>query len=290
MGQVRSNRPRPPLPAWIAAPVAMGAFAVLVWLELRHPLRREVESKVTRNARNLAVAALGAVTLQLSETPAVKLLTQVVERRGWGLVKRVGAPFWLEVALTIVLLDYTLYIWHILTHRAPWLWRFHLVHHVDLDMDASTALRFHFGELAWSVLWRSAQVVVIGVSPFAYSLWQTALVLLILFHHSNVRLPDAVERRLSRLLITPRLHGIHHSIVESEINSNWSSGLSIWDRLHGTLRMNSRDREVTVGVPAYRDPRELTLPKILKMPFGPQRDPWPPLRDDGGPALSPTAP
>jgi sterol desaturase/sphingolipid hydroxylase (fatty acid hydroxylase superfamily) len=162
----------------------------------------------------------------------------------------------------------------VLTHRVPFLWRFHLVHHVDLDLDASTALRFHFGELACSVSWRAAQVVAIGVSPFAYSLWQTALVLLIMFHHSNVRLPDEGERRLSRWLITPRLHGIHHSIIKEETNSNWSSGLSIWDRLHGTLRMDDGRHEVTIGVPAYRDPKDVTLPKILKMPFEPQRDVW----------------
>lgn len=285
MDEVRSSKKRrSPLPAWIAAPVTLAAFALLFWLERRRPLRREVESKLRRNARNLAVAGLGAVTLQLSEAPAVKLLTHLAERRRWGLMNRVRAPFWLEVALTIALLDYTLYIWHVLTHRVPLLWRFHLVHHVDLDLDASTALRFHFGELVCSVSWRAAQVVAIGVSPFAYSLWQTALVLLIMFHHSNVRLPEEVERRLSRYLITPRLHGIHHSIIEAETNSNWSSGLSIWDRLHGTLRMDEGQHEVTIGVPAYRDPKDVTLPKILKMPFEPQRNAW------ELPAAAPTAP
>src|SRR3546814_2584537 len=105
---------------------------------------------------------------------------------------------------------YTLYVWHLLLHRVPLLWRCHVAHHVDLDLDASTALRFHFAELALSVPWRAAQIVLIGVSPRALSVWQTALLLSVLFHHSNARLPPAMERRLNRLIVTPRMHGIHH--------------------------------------------------------------------------------
>jgi sterol desaturase/sphingolipid hydroxylase (fatty acid hydroxylase superfamily) len=170
----------------------------------------------------------------------------------------------------VVLLDYTLYIWHVLTHRVPFLWRFHIVHHADLDMDASTALRFHFGELALSVPWRAAQIAVIGVSPGAYAFWQTALFLSILFHHSNVRLSLGLERRLNRFVVTPRMHGIHHSVIQDETNSNWSSGLTIWDWVHGTLLLDVPQEAVTIGVPAYRTPDAVTLAKVIVMPFGPQ--------------------
>src|SRR6185295_3873165 len=129
-----------------------------------------------------------------------------VERRRIGLVPALGLPAWIGVALAVVLLDYTLYLWHVLTHRVPFLWRFHLVHHVDLDLDASTALRFHFAELVISVPFRAAQILLIGVSPLAFSVWQTLLMLSILFHHSNVRLPVEVERRLNLLFVTPRMH------------------------------------------------------------------------------------
>jgi sterol desaturase/sphingolipid hydroxylase (fatty acid hydroxylase superfamily) len=162
----------------------------------------------------------------------------------------------------------------VLVHRVPWLWRFHKVHHVDLDLDASTALRFHFGEMAISTIWRAAQVRALGVSPLALSVWQTALLLSILFHHSNVELPLALERRLGRFIVTPRMHGIHHSIVREETDSNWSSGLTIWDRLHGTLRLGIPQEEITIGVPSYRDPREVVLPEVLRMPFRKQRPTW----------------
>ncbi len=233
-----------------------------------------VESKLTRNMRNLAVAALGAAALQIAERPVVEPLTRLVEQRRWGLLKRVRLPLWLEVALAVILLDYTLYAWHVLTHRAPFLWRFHVAHHADLEMDTSTALRFHFGELALSVPWRAGQVALIGVSPLALSAWQTLLLLSIMFHHSNVRLPIKTETWLNRLIVTPRMHGIHHSIVPEETASNWSSGLTVWDWLHGTLRLNVPQDEIVIGVPTYREPEEVGLVKVLEMPFTEQRHVW----------------
>jgi sterol desaturase/sphingolipid hydroxylase (fatty acid hydroxylase superfamily) len=276
------------VPGWLSLLVVGGAFGALLWLERRRPLRRPVESKAVRTGRNLAVAALSAAALRVAEGPVTTPLAALVERRRWGLLKRLDLPAWLEVPLAVALLDYTLYLWHILTHRVPWLWRLHQVHHVDLDLDASTALRFHFAEMVTSVPWRAAQVVVIGASPLALSLWQTAALVEILFHHSNVELPPEWERRLCRWVVTPRMHGIHHSIVPEETASNWSSGLTLWDRLHGTLRLNVPQRAVVIGVPAYRDPAEVTLPKVLALPFQPQRPSWQ-LPGDGVPGR-PAAP
>ncbi len=251
----------------------LGTFGVLVWLENRRPLRRSVESKLRRTARNLAVAMLGAVSVQLAEQPIVRPLARLVERRRFGLLKRFPLPIWLEVALAAALLDYTLYLWHVLTHRVPFLWRFHQVHHVDLDMDASTALRFHFGELMISVPWRAFQILTIGVCPLALSVWQTALLVEIMFHHSNVELSPELEGWLGKLIVTPRLHGIHHSIVEDEVNSNWSSGLTIWDWLHRTLRIDVPQSAITIGVPAFLDPTDVELEEVIEMPFVEQREP-----------------
>jgi sterol desaturase/sphingolipid hydroxylase (fatty acid hydroxylase superfamily) len=234
-------------------------------------LRRPVESKLRRDGRNLVVAATSAAAVHLAEKPIVMPLARLVEHRRWGLLKQVRLPAWLEVPLALALLDYTLYLWHILVHKVPLLWRFHQVHHVDLDLDASTALRFHFGEMILSVPWRAAQVVTIGVSPLSLSAWQMVTLIEIMFHHADVELPIEVERWLCRLIVTPRLHGIHHSIVPEEQDSNWSSGLTVWDWLHGTLRLDVPQEAITIGVPAYRDPAEVTLPRVLAMPFGQQR-------------------
>ncbi len=258
----------------ISFPIALGTFGVLVWLENRRPLRDSVESKSKRNARNLTIAGFAAVALQLAEQPLARPLTKMVERRNLGLLKIVRLPKILETILAVILLDYTLYLWHVLTHKLPFLWRFHLVHHVDLDLDASTALRFHFGELTISALWRAAQIVAIGVSPVSFAAWQLFLFPAILFHHSNVKLPIELEKRLGKFVVTPRLHGIHHSIVKGETDSNWSSGLTVWDWLHGTLKTDVSQNEIVIGVPAYQNADSVTLPKILPMPFEKQKNDW----------------
>lgn len=259
---------------WLSGLLIGAAFGALMWLERRRPLRQPVESKIKRGGRNMAMAALGGMALQITEQPVASRLTSLVERRKWGLLKILRLPSWLEVLLAVALMDYTMYLWHVLAHRASWLWRFHIVHHADLDLDVTTAMRFHFGELALSVFWRAGQIVVIGVSPVSLSIWQTALLLSVMFHHSNIRLPVEAERWLSRFIVTPRLHGIHHSIVEEETDSNWSSGLTIWDRLHKTLRLSAAQEDITIGVPAYRQSQEVSLPRIIKLPFVEQRPAW----------------
>src|SRR5829696_2029572 len=262
------------IPGWVSGAVVLGALAAILWAETRQPLRRQEHDKVRRNVRNLAVAGMSAATLQVLERPVVEPLARMVEERRWGLLKQVPLPAWAEMALAVALMDYTLYLWHVLTHRVPFLWRFHVVHHVDLDLDASTALRFHFAELVLSVPWRAAQILLIGVSPPALSAWQTFLFLSIMFHHSNVRLPLEIERRLNAFVVTPRMHGIHHSTVKEETNSNWSSGLTVWDWLHGTLRLNVPQNKITIGVPAYLDPNDVELQDVLKLPFVEQRQTW----------------
>lgn len=258
----------------LAVPLAVGAFGALFVLERRRPLRSVIESKTVRLGRNLALAGTAAAAGYLVERPVANKAAMLVEKRNVGLLKLVRLPKWFEQFAAVVLLDYTLYLWHYLTHRVPALWRFHVVHHVDLDLDSSTALRFHFGEIAISVVWRAAQIVVIGVSPASLSMWYALLLPSVIFHHSNVEMPERLERKLNAVLVTPRMHGIHHSVVKEETDSNWSSGLSIWDRIHGTFRDISDHSGVDIGVPAYQRAEEITVGKLIVMPFREQRLTW----------------
>jgi sterol desaturase/sphingolipid hydroxylase (fatty acid hydroxylase superfamily) len=253
--------------------VLVAALGAILWGEYRRPLRSQSQPKSARNRRNTAIAALSAATIVLVEKPLAALLARHVERRGWG-IRSLGLSQWMEITLSVALMDYTLCLWHVLTHRSKFLWRFHLVHHTDLDMDASTAVRFHFGEMLLSAPYRAAQVAVIGVAPRALAIWQNLLLLSVVFHHSNSRLPRWLEAPLARIVVTPRVHTIHHSTITAETNSNWSSGLTIWDILHGTFRYDVPEDEVTIGVPAYRDSRELTFRRLLMMPFRHQRFSW----------------
>ncbi len=249
------------------AAFSLAVLGALVVLESRRPLRRAVEAKLRRTSRNLIVAGLAGAAIQLAEVPVVRPLCELVEKKRWGLLPRMRLPRWAEIALAVVLMDYTLYIWHVLTHRVPLLWRFHAVHHVDRDLDASTALRFHFGEMALSVPWRAAQIILIGVGPDAFRLWQRMLSASILFHHSNLRLPLRVEKVLSRVLVTPRMHGIHHGNLVEETNSNWSSGLSVWDMIHHTFRLDRPERSIEIGLHGWEQEEQVRLPRILALPF-----------------------
>lgn len=253
------------------------AFAAVLVLERVRPLRRQTEPKARRELRNLVVAATAGVAVQLAELPLVQPLCRRVETSRWGLLGRWRPPEALEGLLGLLLMDYTLYVWHYLTHRVPFLWRFHAVHHVDLDCDATTAIRFHFGELVIGTPWRMAQVALLGIRPRVFERWQAFVLACIVFHHSNLRLPLWLERPLGRILMTPRLHGIHHSDRYEEVNSNWSSGLAVWDWLHGTLRLDPEQDELVIGVPALRSPEQVQLPGLLAVPFRKQpEDYWSP--------------
>jgi sterol desaturase/sphingolipid hydroxylase (fatty acid hydroxylase superfamily) len=225
--------------------VALAALAALLWLERRRPLRKPVEPGVRRVARNFALGGVTSAVLAVAERPLIRPLAREIEARRWGLVQALPLPAAVRTALALALMDYTLYVWHVLLHRSPALWRLHEPHHADLDLDASTAARFHFLEVVASIPWRAVQIVLIGAGPRVLALWQRLTLIEVFFHHSNVRL-------------------------RSERDSNFSSGLTLWDHLHGTVRTNVPQQRITIGLPNHRTPEPLT--RVLSMPFarGPQ--------------------
>ena len=171
-------------------------------------------------------------------------------------------------------MDLTFYYWHLANHRVPFLWRFHNVHHIDPDLDVSTAFRFHFGEIALSICFSILQVSLIGPSAWAFAVYQLVFQVEVLFHHSNIRLPLGAERLLNQVLVTPRMHSIHHSQVQRENNSNFGTVFPWWDRFHRTLGVNIPQDEVVVGIPGYTLPEDNSFWNALQMPFRKQRDYW----------------
>ena len=261
------------LPGWFRSGVIFGVAGLLTILEYRRALRKsQLEPKARREIRNLVIAATAGLVMQFCERPPSVWLARKVNARAWGIAPVLSRSPLAQTLLSVALLDYGLYIWHVLTHKVPFLWRFHLVHHIDLDLDASTALRFHFGEMVLSVPWRLAQIFVVGASPLALSIWQTFLFASILFHHSNVKLPWKSEQILRFLITTPRLHGIHHEADQARTNSNWSSGFALWDMLHGTQLWDATTGEI--GVPAYQEQEDVKLACCLILPFKQQRADW----------------
>ena len=236
-------------------------------LERRVPLRTPTQREPARMLRNLVMGALSMAVVAGAEGPLVGRLAATVERRRWGLAQRLPiSAAWRDV-LAVLGMDYTMYVWHVLTHKVPVLWRFHLVHHADQDLDSTTALRFHVVDMFISIPWRAAQVAVLGASPRALAAWQGFFFASVVFHHSNLLLPEGAERWLARVLTTPRMHGIHHSVVPAERERNWSSGLSVWDRIHRTFRLDVGPPGSQIGVAGYGGPTDKQLKTLLTMPF-----------------------
>ena len=250
---------------------ALVALAALLVAERARPLRRRTRPQVPRIARNLVMGAACQAVIAASEAPLTRAIARRNRARRRGLQHRVGGHA--GRLLAFLAMDYSFYLWHVATHKAPVLWRLHRVHHVDPDLDASTAVRFHFADMLVSLPWRLLQVRVAGLDPAMLARWQAFFLGSILFHHSSWRLPGQWDARAAWLVTTPRMHGIHHSSVPAEMDSNWSSGLSLWDRLHGTFRGHVVQRGITIGVDDAAARHDITLANALAAPLRPARLP-----------------
>ncbi len=248
-------------------PILVGLFIMLFILETKLQLRKRVQNRWKRIVINFILSIPAFVLLRLLFIPAIIWLA--IKNQQWhvGLNYLYYLPPWIEAVIAFLLLDYSNYIWHILLHKLPFMWRFHLVHHTDVDLDITTAFRFHFVEMIASVFFRGAAVFIIGASPALVLIYEIVFEAATQFQHSNWKLPFAVEKILIRIFVTPRMHGIHHSIVKKETDSNYSVIFSFWDRLHRTIRVRNLKEGVIIGVPSYNNPEELTIGFLLKLPF-----------------------
>ena len=259
--------------------VATVVFVFLLALERFFPLRKATRSLIARLFVNLAIAIFTFIAAIGMVQPAARWALGWSAGRHFGLVHFVALPAPFEFAVSFLLMDLAFYYWHVANHRVPFLWRFHNVHHIDPDLDVSTAFRFHFGEILLSTAFSLLQVSFIGPSAWVFGVYQLVFQAEVIFHHSNVRLPIGVERLLNKVVVTPRMHGIHHSQVQRENNSNFGTVFPWWDRFHRTLGVNIPQDEVVVGVPGYTLPEDNTLWNALLIPFRKQRDYW--RRPDG---------
>lgn len=242
-------------------------FVILFILETKFQLRKRVMNRWKRIFINFIVSIPSFALLRLMFIPAMVWLAYQNQQWHFGLSYLYNAPSWLQFAIAFILLDYSNYIWHILLHKLPFMWRFHLVHHSDLDLDITTSFRFHFGELIGSVFFRGAAVFLVGASPLAVLIYEIAFDASNQFQHSNMRIPFQLEKILNKVLVTPRMHGIHHSMIKRETDSNFSIIFSFWDRIHKTVRLNVPQNEIVTGVPVYPNEHELTIWNLFKLPF-----------------------
>jgi sterol desaturase/sphingolipid hydroxylase (fatty acid hydroxylase superfamily) len=254
--------------------VVAAVFVALLILETRFSLRQPKRPKAQRFVINVGVSALALGTGAYIVAPIALRLSEQSSATSFGLLRLVPLPYGAEFVVGFLLMDLTFYYWHRANHVFPFFWRFHNVHHVDQDLDVSTSFRFHFGEVLYSLGFRTLQVYLIGISLFTYLIYELIFQCATMFHHSNVRLPITFERWLNKIIVTPRMHGIHHSIVKDETNSNYSVIFRWWDLIHGTLKLNIKQSDVVIGVPAYLDPEDNKILNLLILPFRKQRGYW----------------
>lgn len=254
--------------------IRMGFFfgmLVLIGLwELAAPKRALTISKSVRWINNLGLVFFNSFMLRVLFPAAAVGVAVFASEQGWGLFNYVEVPFWFEVVASVIIMDFVIYIQHVMVHAIPVLWRLHRLHHADLDYDVTTGARFHPIEIILSMLIKFATILLLGPAVIAVIIFEVMLNATAMFNHGNISLPKTLDKYLRLFLVTPDMHRVHHSIEDDEANSNFGFSLPWWDRLFGTYRDQPRagHQAMTIGINKYRDPKQVSwLPGMLALPF-----------------------
>jgi sterol desaturase/sphingolipid hydroxylase (fatty acid hydroxylase superfamily) len=249
--------------------VFAGIFALMAAWEVLAPRRPLAIGRAPRWPNNLAIMVVDSATVRLLVPTAAVGIAVIASQHGFGVLHMLAWPDWLAGILGFIVLDLAIYAQHVAFHRVPLLWRAHRMHHADLDIDVTTGLRFHPIEIVLSMLIKMAVVALLGIPAIAVVAFEVTLNATAMFNHSNVRMPDWLDRLVRLVVVTPDMHRTHHSVAPDETNSNYGFNLPWWDRLFGTYRRAptaGHDR-MTIGLPIFRDPAELRLDRLLTQPF-----------------------
>lgn len=253
--------------------VFAGILIAMALIELAIPRRKLSAPKARRWLTNFSIVALDTAVVRLMGALAVPLVAVAAavyaEQKGWGLFNAVDWPVWAEVVLTLLALDLAIWFQHLVSHKVPIFWRLHQVHHADVDVDVSTAIRFHPIEIALSMLWKIVLVFVLGPSAVAVVLFEVILNGCAMFNHANIALPPWLDRVLRLFIVTPDMHRVHHSVIRREHDSNYGFNLSIWDRLFGTYTHEPEKGHdgMTIGLSNYQSSSPTSLLWCLALPF-----------------------
>lgn len=251
--------------------IFLGLFAVLAAAEALMPRRERSQKRSQRWVTNWGITIANTVTLRILALAMPLLAVGAAvdaQAQGWGLFNALTLPGWIEIVAAILILDLIIWAQHLITHKIPVLWRLHRVHHADVDMDVTTAIRFHPVEIALSMLLKIGVVYVLGPAALAVILFEIILNGTAMFNHANIRLPLWLDAIVRRVLVTPDMHRVHHSIHRHEHDSNYGFALSIWDRMFGTYtaQPEAGHDDMTVGL-EWQDDRPARLGWSLSLPF-----------------------
>lgn len=254
----------------IARPtIFLTVFLIMAAWELVAPCRDMERPKLTRWSQNLGLLLVDVIVVRIVMPMTVVAAALWFESRGIGLLPLLGVPYPLAVLVSVIILDLAIYGQHVLFHYVPVLWRLHRVHHADTDFDVTTGLRFHPIEILLSLLIKIAVAALLGAPALAVLIFEVILNASAQFSHGNIKLPARLDAILRRVIVTPDMHRVHHSVHRHETDSNFGFNLSIWDRLFGTYIAQPKDGQtgMTIGIDEFREKREMWLDRILTQPF-----------------------
>lgn len=255
---------------WIRLGAFSLIFIVMAAWEVFAPRRALTVSKAVRWGNNLGLVFFNSLLLRLIFPAAAVGMAAFASAQAWGIFNYYEAPFWLAVVVSVIAMDFIIYLQHVMVHAVPVLWRLHRMHHADLDFDVTTGARFHPIEIILSMLIKFATIVILGPPMVAVVIFEVLLNATSMFNHANVRLPLGLDKVLRWIVVTPDMHRVHHSIEDDETNSNFGFNLPWWDRLFGTYRDQPRagHEDMTIGIHKYRTTREVSwFPGMLLLPF-----------------------
>ena len=246
-----------------------GILLLVGLIEILVPRRPLTTSRASRWFGNLGVVFISSAVVRVVFPLTAVQLAFWAHQKGWGMFNAFDLPYGLVVILSIILLDFVVYLQHVMFHAVPTLWRLHMMHHADMDYDLTTGIRFHPIEIVISMVIKFAAIAVLGAPALAVVLFEIILNGMAMFNHGNFFIPLGLDRVLRGVVVTPDMHRVHHSVFPNETNSNYGFNLSWWDRIMGTYRARPRlgYEEMTIGLNQFRDPSKLTLPWMLILPF-----------------------
>lgn len=248
----------------------LGIFAMMGIWELIAPKRSLTVSKLIRWINNLGIVFFNRVVLWLIFPALAVGMAEFASNREHGIFNYVNLPFWFTVVASVVIMDFIIYIQHVIVHAVPLLWRLHCVHHADLDFDVTTGARFHPIEIILSMIIKFATILVLGSPVVAVVIFEVLLNATAMFNHGNVSILKSVDQILRWFVITPDMHRVHHSVKDNEANSNFGFNLPWWDLLFGTYRDQPHAGHINmiIGIHKHRLPKEVSwLPGMLLLPF-----------------------
>lgn len=256
----------------------LGILVAMTLWEMGAPRRRIEIPRLIRWTNNLGVVVIDTILVRLTYPVAAVGLALFAKQNGWGLFNVVEVPGWVAILISIVALDFAIYLQHVLFHAVPALWRLHRMHHADLGFDVTTGLRFHPIEILLSMGIKMGLVAALGPPAVAVLIFEVLLNATAMFNHSNVRIPQGIDRVLRLFVVTPDMHRVHHSVIPAETDSNYGFNLPWWDRLLGTYTAQPRDGHegMSIGFEQFRTVRDQWLDKMLIQPLrGPASGPNP---------------